>query len=161
MLDVTQQNQGDGPRVDNHGTAGSFHIRTFTRQSLVRAETPGTDWHGVPMQRTPTSSLRSVDRPAVVADTRPAQDFMRALAGTVNDIPPAYTPELNLALVAYVRRLRDEALPPERVVVQVKELANRTVDGCGRSGLLWPIEARRIFMADVVRNCIRAYYQVD
>jgi hypothetical protein len=115
---------------------------------------------GVPMQRTPTSSLRSVDRP-IVADTRPAQDFMRALAGTVNAVPPAYTPELNVALVAFVRRLRAEALPPERVVVQVKELANRTVDGCGRSGLLWPIEARRLFMADVVRNCIRAYYQVD
>jgi hypothetical protein len=111
-------------------------------------------------QRTPTSSLRGVDRP-VIADTRRAQEFMRALAGTVNTMPPVYTPELNSALVTFVRELRDEPLPPERVIVRVKELANRTVDSCGRSGLSWSLEARRVFMADVVLNCIRAYYQVD
>jgi hypothetical protein len=118
------------------------------------------------MQRTPTSSLRGVDRPViadprVAPDSRLAQDFTRALAGTLSSVPPAYTPELNTALVTFVRQLRDEALPPERVIVRVKELANRTVDTCGRSGLAWPLEARRSFMADVVLNCIRAYYQVD
>jgi hypothetical protein len=112
------------------------------------------------MHSTPTSSLRSVDRPIVV-DSRPAQDFARVLTGTINAVPPAYTPELNVALVAFVRGLRAEALPPERVVVRVKELANRTVDTCGRTGLAWSFEARRAFMADVVRNCISAYYQVD
>jgi hypothetical protein len=118
------------------------------------------------MQRTPTSSLRGVDRPViadarVIPDTRQPQDFMRALASTVATMPPACTQELHGALVTFVRQLRDEALPPERVIVRVKELANRAVDTCGRSGLVWPLEARRVFMADVVLHCIRAYYQVD
>jgi hypothetical protein len=112
------------------------------------------------MHRTPTSSLRSVDR-HIVVDSRPAQDFVRVLTGTVNAVPPAYTPELNVALVAFVHGMRADALPPERVVVRVKELANRTVEGCGRTALAWSLDARRAFMADVVRNCIRAYYQVD
>jgi hypothetical protein len=125
------------------------------------------------MQRTPTGSLRNVDRPTIPSplgtDTRRAQElmqeFMRILAGTVdaNETTelPAYTPELNSALVSYVRELRDQALPPERVIVRVKELANRSVDNSGRSGLAWPLEARRHFMADVVLHSIRAYYQVD
>lgn len=126
------------------------------------------------MQRTPTSSLRGVDRPPIPSslgsDTRRAQEltqeFMRVLADTggASDAAadmPAYTPELNSALVTYVRELRDLALPPERVIVRVKELANRSVDSAGRSALTWPLEARRHFMSDVVLHCIRAYYQVD
>jgi hypothetical protein len=125
------------------------------------------------MQRTPTSSLRGVDRSPIPSslgsDTRRAQElsqeFMRALADTGGTSDgtemPAYTRDLNSALVTYVRELRDLALPPERVIVRVKELANRSVDNAGRSALAWPLEARRHFMADVVLHCIRAYYQVD
>lgn len=92
-------------------------------------------------------------------DSAPLDDLTHAMAGAVAP-QLTYTPELHKALVTYVRALRAGGTPPERALVQVKELAFRTVDACmgydARDS-----DAHRQFMADVVAQCIRAYYRDD
>jgi hypothetical protein len=92
-------------------------------------------------------------------ESAPLSDLTNAMAGAVAP-QLSYTPELHGALVSYVRALRADGIPPERALVLVKQLALRTVDA--RIGYdARDSDAHRRFMADVVGQCIRAYYRDD
>lgn len=60
---------------------------------------------------------------------------------------------LHVAVVAYARRLRDEGLPPEQMLVQVKAAVRNVV-----APELDPLEARML-LDEVVRAAIAGYYR--
>lgn len=71
-----------------------------------------------------------------------------------------YSPELNAALGTYVRRLHADGLPPERMLVHIKDLVYSTVQERVQPES-YDHDHFRTFIADVVRRCIQAYYRDD
>ena len=65
------------------------------------------------------------------------------------------------AVFAYVRQLRAAALPPERVLVTIKGVANRSGVPDSRHDDLTPSTGRAGLMRKVVGWSIEAYYRVD
>ena len=65
------------------------------------------------------------------------------------------------AVFAYVRRLREAALPPERVLVTIKGVANRSGVPDSRQDDIAPSSVRSGLMRKVVQWSIEAYYRVD
>jgi hypothetical protein len=76
---------------------------------------------------------------------------MRALSAT-DASSKAVTSETQEAICAYVDELKAQQLPPERVLVQIKELI-ATVEGD------WSSDEQRQFLQQVILWCIQAYYR--
>jgi hypothetical protein len=91
---------------------------------------------------------------------RPIHTALIAALERAVDESCAFTAELNTALGAYVRQLYADGLPPERMLVHLKELVYRTVQSRVHPDA-YDHDHFRQFIARVVQRCIQAYYRDD
>jgi hypothetical protein len=91
---------------------------------------------------------------------RPIHATLIAALERAVDQSCAFTAELNAALGTYVRQLHDDGLPPERMLVHLKELVYRTVQLRVHPDA-YDHDHFREFITRVVQRCIQAYYRDD
>ena len=140
-IDMAEQQHGvpvvaagdDGPAQE-----GALGSRTHVRRTLARAEGAMQLAH----ERVATS--RS---PLAWASTLVSGSSSLVQAST------ALRAELRTSVTAYVRHLRDEGVPPERMLVLVKSTLRESTPAD-----LDALEARAL-MEDVVRWSVDAYYE--
>jgi hypothetical protein len=113
-----------------------------------------------PPPSTPMGQPEDVGLPLPPPIVRPIDRLLTAALERAVDSSCAFSAELNTTLGTYVRQLRIDGLPPERMLVHIKELVYRTVQSRVDPDA-YNHDHFRQFIARVVQRCIQAYYRDD
>lgn len=99
--------------------------------------------------------------PYVPAPPNQLRDVLAALLGRVDEDSSIDENALREAVCAYVRQLKAEQLPPERVLTTIKAIASQAGVPDSRIEHVDGADQRDRLMRTIVNACIREYYRAD